>query len=54
MPILFILKLNNTLYLCVDYRGLNTLIIKNRYPLLLISEIMDYLARVKVYSQLDL
>ena len=54
MPILFIPKPDGTLHLYVDYRGLNILTIKNRYPLLLISKTMDYLIRAKVYSQLDL
>ena len=49
MPILFIPKLNGILYLYIDYRGLNALIIKNKYLLLLISKTMDYLIKVKVY-----
>src|SRR4029077_8455419 len=40
-PILFVPKKDGTLRLCVDYRGLNAVTIKNRYPLPLISEIMD-------------
>jgi hypothetical protein len=40
--------------LCVDYRGLNKLTIKNRYPLPLISETLDQLAGARIFSQLDL
>jgi hypothetical protein len=41
VPILFVLKLDRTIRLCVDYRSLNKVIIKNRYLLLLVSEILD-------------
>ena len=39
--ILFKWKLDGSLKLCVDYRGLNNLTIKNRYPLPLIEELLD-------------
>ena len=39
--ILFVPKKDSKLRLCVDYRQLNTITIKNHYPLLLISEIQD-------------
>ena len=42
-PILFDKKLNNSLCLCVDYRGLNNLMIKNRYLLPLIGKSLDWL-----------
>jgi hypothetical protein len=42
-PILFVPKKNGTLRLCVDYRGLNDITIKNRHPLPLISELLDRL-----------
>jgi hypothetical protein len=38
----------------VDYRGLNALTVKNRYPLPLISETMDRLGGAKIFTQLDL
>ena len=41
--ILFICKLNNSLYLCVDYQRLNNLMIKNWNPSLLIGEFVDWL-----------
>jgi hypothetical protein len=39
--ILFILELDKTIRLYIDYRGLNKVIIKNHYLLLLVSEILD-------------
>ncbi len=41
--ILFILKLNESLRLCVDYRALNNITIKNSYLLLLITELQNRL-----------
>ncbi|UPX10501.1 uncharacterized protein EKO05_0001158 [Ascochyta rabiei] len=40
--------------LCVDYWGLNKITIKNRYPIPLVSEIMDRLSKAKVFTKLDL
>ena len=45
--ILFILKKDSKLQLCVDYRWLNTIMVKNCYPLLLISEIQDWIQEAK-------
>ena len=53
-PILFDRKLDGSLRLCVDYRGLNNLTIKNRYLLPLIGESLDRLGRAKRFTQLDL
>ena len=53
-PILFDRKSDGFLRLCVDYRGLNNLTIKNRYPLPLIGESLDRLGRAKQFTQLDL
>ena len=54
-PILFVKKKNNAgLRLCVDYRGLNQITIKNRHPLPLISETLDRLQGSKIYTKLDL
>ena len=53
-PILFVQKKDGSLRLCVDYRGLNNLTIKNCYPLPLISESLDCLGRAKRFNQLDL
>jgi hypothetical protein len=53
-PILFVLKKDSSLCFCVDYRGLNAITKKNRYPLPLISETLDRLGRATVFSALDL
>ena len=53
-PILFVWKKDGTLQLCHDFRGLNAVTIKNRYPLPLISECLDRLGHAKVFSRLDL
>ena len=45
--ILFDKKTDGSLLLCVDYRGLNNLTVKNRYPLTLIGELLDRLGRAK-------
>ena len=52
--ILFVGKPDSSLRLCVDYRGLNNLTIKNRYPLPLIGESLDRLSWAKRFTQLDL
>jgi hypothetical protein len=52
--ILFVKKKDGSLRLCVDYRGLNRITIKNRYPLPLISETLDRLCGAKIFTKLDL
>ena len=52
--ILFDRKPDGSLRLCMDYRGLNNITIKNRYPLPLIGESLDRLGRAKRFTQLDL
>ena len=53
-PILFVPKKDGSIRLYVDYRGLNKITTKNRYPLPLISELLERLSRAKIYSKLDL
>ena len=53
-PILFVKKKDGSLRLCVDYRGLNKITIKNRYPLPLINELLDRLAHARVFTKLDI
>lgn len=53
-PILFVKKKDGSLRLCVDYRGLNNITIKNRYPLPLIPEAMDRLKDARFFTKLDL
>ena len=54
VSVLFGLKKDGGLRLCVDYRGLNSFTKKNRYPLPLISEALDRLVGAKVYTKLDI
>jgi hypothetical protein len=53
-PILFVPKKDGKLRLCVDYRKLNDITIKNRYPLPNISELQDRLAGATIFTALDL
>ena len=48
------LKKNNELRLYVDYRGLNAIIIKNRYLLFLIFETLNRLCELKIFIKLNL
>lgn len=52
--VLFVPKKDGTLRLCLDYRGLNAITVKNRYPIPLISELLDRLHGSKVFSKIDL
>lgn len=53
-PILFVKKKSGDLRMCVDYRALNKITIKNRYPLPNIAELLDRLAGAKYFTSLDL
>ena len=53
-PILFVRKANSSFCLCINYQGLNNLIIKNWYLLPLISKSLDRLSQAKLFTQLDL
>lgn len=53
-PVLFVPKKDSKLRLCVDYRGLNKITVKNRCPLPLISETLDRLSTAKIFTKLDL
>ena len=52
--ILFILKKNNSLHLCMNYQDLNKITVKNRHLLPLISETLDRLSKIKQFTKLDL
>jgi sugar-specific transcriptional regulator TrmB len=52
--ILFIKKKTSDLRLCVDYRKLNAIIVKNRYSFLFISETFDHIVDVKYFIKLDI
>jgi hypothetical protein len=53
-PILFVKKKDGSLRLCVDYRGLNKITKKNRYPLPLILGLLDRLRTGKIFTKIDL
>jgi hypothetical protein len=53
-PALFMSKKDNDLYLCMDYRQLNAVTIKNKYPLPCIDILFDQLAGAQVFSKIDL
>jgi hypothetical protein len=53
-PSLFVKKKDEALRLCVDYRPLNAVTIKNKYPLPRIDILFDQLAGAQVFSKTDL
>ncbi|GKC56079.1 putative reverse transcriptase domain-containing protein [Tanacetum coccineum] len=53
-PILFVKKKDGSFRMCIDYRNLNKLIVKNRYPLLRINDLFDQLQGSSIYSKIDL
>ncbi|GJR68903.1 putative reverse transcriptase domain-containing protein [Tanacetum coccineum] len=53
-PILFVKKKDGSFRMCIDYRELNKLTVKNRYPLPRIDDLFDQLQGSSVYSKIDL
>nr|GEV23017.1 reverse transcriptase domain-containing protein [Tanacetum cinerariifolium] len=53
-PVLFVKKKDGSFRMCIHYRELNKLIVKNRYPLLRIDDLFDQLQGSRVYSKIDL
>ncbi len=53
-PILFVKKKDGTIRMCIDYRDLNNITIKNKYPLPRVDELLNRLSGKKYYSKLDL
>ncbi|GJS37436.1 putative reverse transcriptase domain-containing protein [Tanacetum coccineum] len=53
-PILFVKKKDGSFRMCIDYRELNKLTVKNRYPLLRIDYLLDQLQGSNIYSKIDL
>jgi hypothetical protein len=51
--VLFVKKKDGTLRMCIDYRRLNTMTVKNKYPLPRIEELFDQLQGAGCYSKLD-
>ena len=53
-PAIFVDKKDGSLRMCVDYRQLNEVTIKNKYPLPRIDDLFDQLSGAKVFSKNDL
>jgi len=54
VSILFILKKNNNLHLCMNYQDLNKITVKNHHSLSLINETLDRLNKIKQFIKLNL
>ena len=53
-PVIFIKKKDGTLRLCIDYRQLNKLAVKNKYLLPRIDDFFDQLKGASIFSKIDL
>ena len=53
-PVLFVKKKDGTLRLCIDYRQLNKLTVKNKYPLPRIDDLFDQLKGASIFSRIGL
>ena len=53
-PVLFVKKKGGDLRMCVDYRALNDITVKNRYPLPRVDEIFDQLKTAQYFTKIDL
>jgi hypothetical protein len=53
-PILFVNKKDGSRRMCVDYRSLNEVTIKNKYPLPQIEDLFDQMRGAKIFSKIDL
>jgi len=53
-PVLFVKKKDGTMRMCIDYRQLNKVTVKNKYPLPRIDDLFDQLQGASVFSKIDL
>jgi hypothetical protein len=53
-PVLFVKKKDGTLRLCIDFRQLNKVTVKNKYPLSMIDDLFDQLKDAKIFSKIYL
>ena len=53
-PILFVCKADSRLHLCIDFRNLNQITRKDRYPLPLIDELLGRISRARIFTKLDI
>jgi len=53
-PILFVAKKDGSLRMVIDYRALNAITIRNRYPLPRIEDLFDQLSKATIFSSIDL
>ena len=54
VSVLFVRKNDGSLRLCIDYRQLNQVTLKSKYPLLRVDDLLDQLRGASVFSKVDL
>jgi hypothetical protein len=52
-PVMFMKKKDDTLRLCIDYRQLNKVTIKNKYPFPMIDDLFDQLGGASIFSKIN-
>ena len=53
-PVLFVKKKDGALWLCINFRGLNKITKKDKYPLPLITDLLDSPGKARIYTKIDL
>jgi RNase H-like domain found in reverse transcriptase/Reverse transcriptase (RNA-dependent DNA polymerase)/Integrase zinc binding domain/Chromo (CHRromatin Organisation MOdifier) domain/Retroviral aspartyl protease len=53
-PVLFVKKKDGSMRMCIDYRALNNITVKNKYPLPRVDELMDRLQGANYFTKIDL
>jgi hypothetical protein len=54
MPVVLMKKADSSCRLCVDYRTLNAKMIRHKFPILVVEELLDELCGAKYFTELDL